>query len=113
MSSPVDINLEKHQGFLFVSGSWFLGELRLSFDELGDYVKESGYSEIVISESDTRCHSCHRYPNEVDKDLSLFEMDLGGSSSYPTICEDCKELFIDNITYFIENNATEISIQSL
>lgn len=114
MSTPVDIELKTESEYLFVSGTWFIGEIRLEFEELGEIVKEDSYMDLdAYDASDTWCYSCHRRPNESEDDIKLVELEENDSRHGIVMCNECKNLLQLHLREFIENNSCEISIQSL
>jgi hypothetical protein len=99
-------------GYVFISGSWELGELRFDFDEVGMYVSPNNYNPIEGIDTNSICYSCRKSAENCD--IDLFEIPLGVySSSNPIICAECRESLIETLSEFIRDNPCDLSIHNL
>lgn len=110
--SAIELNLTSSgSGHVFVSGSWHIGELRFSFDELSEYLSVNDYEQVDPLSEDSWCYACHRDIEEFD--IELYEIPFRVSTHNPIVCNDCRDTLIESLQSFVGNNVCEISIRSL
>lgn len=99
----ISLHTEKRDNTVFIYGDWWLGEIRLSFDELGTFRTEQGYSDYS-GDGNKQCSSCHQQKSPTQ--INILELD---DESLP-ICIECKTELQQTIDTFVKANSEDISL---
>lgn len=108
---PIELEVQSSSGFIFVTGSWSIGELRFNFEELRRYLDVETYESIEPISDDSICYACRRGIDEYD--IDLYEIPFEVNTHDPLVCDHCRDTLINELSSFVEDNVCEVSIQSL
>lgn len=98
------------EGYVYFSGSWNLGTIRFSIEELSIYAGEQGYEKVLSKDTD-RCRSCGQ--KDQDLDCEIMEMVFDNRTKALDMCEDCKDTLQNEIKEIASDNQTEVTIELL
>lgn len=101
MTPTIHLNTEIRDNYMFIYGTWWLGELKITFDELHKFITEENYTQQKLSKP-KQCRSCHQ---EETNTIFILHLD---DESLP-LCPECKVELQKTIDKSSRDNSTQIS----